>query len=357
MQSMNAPLPPPRVKITPDMETAGTLRPLELPFVVVLLADLSEGHSDTTATVDYASRSMAGIDRDSFCEFMRDKAPRLARSGITWKALANLVLNVKTSPALSLLLLDTSKPELLQDLGRTGFIGDSLLFKRIHQTQSGTYGGQPASLLVSLHEFGNGADDLVLLSRLARLAAQTHTPLIAQSPSALAKEPVRLGCEETRFIALVRPRPADGHAACWLTALVANAFSVHGWPVALQETSQLNLLETQPTQLPPGASLPHLLAATCFARHVQAILRHKIGSFLTRSNVEAFLQTWLSQYVLLDDDAPQQVWASIPLQEARIVLTDMPGHPGSYQATLFIRPRYGLTPLAEPIQLHITLAS
>ncbi|KGI78278.1 type VI secretion system contractile sheath large subunit [Oleiagrimonas soli] len=100
-----------------------------------------------------------------------------------------------------------------------------------------------------------------------------------------------------------------------------------------------------------SAMLPYMLAASRFAHYIKVIMREKVGSFLTRGNVEAYLNTWISQYVLLDDNASQDVKASYPLRAAQINVTDVPGEPGSYKATVFIKPHFQLEELTASIRL------
>jgi type VI secretion system protein ImpC len=104
-----------------------------------------------------------------------------------------------------------------------------------------------------------------------------------------------------------------------------------------------------------SARLPYMLAASRFAHYIKVIMRAKIGSFLTRANVEVFLNSWISQYVLLDENAPQEAKASYPLSQANIVVTDVPGEPGSYNAVVFLRPHFQLEELTTSIRLVATL--
>lgn len=80
-------------------------------------------------------------------------------------------------------------------------------------------------------------------------------------------------------------------------------------------------------------------------------MRDKIGSFMTRGNVESFLNTWIADYVLLDDDAPQSVKAQYPLREARVDVSEIPGKPGSYTAVVFLKPHFQLEELTTSIRL------
>ncbi|MFN9085092.1 MAG: type VI secretion system contractile sheath large subunit, partial [Acidobacteriota bacterium] len=50
-----------------------------------------------------------------------------------------------------------------------------------------------------------------------------------------------------------------------------------------------------------SAQLPYILAVSRFAHYLKAMMRDKIGSFMSRSQCETFLNQWISQYVLLDD--------------------------------------------------------
>lgn len=100
-----------------------------------------------------------------------------------------------------------------------------------------------------------------------------------------------------------------------------------------------------------SARLPYILAASRFAHYVKVIIRKKIGSFMTRANVEALLNTWITQYVLLDDNASQDVKASYPLRSAQIVVTEVPGNPGAYKATMFLKPHFQLEELTASIRL------
>ena len=100
-----------------------------------------------------------------------------------------------------------------------------------------------------------------------------------------------------------------------------------------------------------SAMLPYVLAASRFAHYIKVIMRDKIGSFMTRDNVQQFLTTWISDYVLLNDDAPQVVKAKFPLREARIDVTEVAGKPGVYKAVVFLKPHFQLDELTVSLRL------
>lgn len=100
-----------------------------------------------------------------------------------------------------------------------------------------------------------------------------------------------------------------------------------------------------------SARLPYVLNASRFAHYIKAIMRDKIGSFLTAANVEQYMNTWIANYVLLTDDAPQGTKAKFPLREARVDVREIPGKPGSYNATVFLKPHFQMEELTASIRL------
>lgn len=104
-----------------------------------------------------------------------------------------------------------------------------------------------------------------------------------------------------------------------------------------------------------SARLPYVLAASRFAHYIKVIMRDKVGSFLTKANVELYLNTWIANYILLNDDAPQNVKARYPLREARIDVFDVPGKPGAYRAVVYLRPHFQMEELTASIRLVATL--
>lgn len=104
-----------------------------------------------------------------------------------------------------------------------------------------------------------------------------------------------------------------------------------------------------------SSMLPYIMAASRFAHYIKVIMRDKIGSFMTRGNVETFLNGWIANYVLLDDNAAQNAKAAFPLREASVVVTDVPGQPGCYRATVFLKPHFQLEELTTSIRLVANL--
>jgi len=100
-----------------------------------------------------------------------------------------------------------------------------------------------------------------------------------------------------------------------------------------------------------STQLPYIFSASRIAHYMKSIMRDKIGSFASRQNVQDFLNTWLAQYVLLDDSASQEAKAKYPLREARVDVVEVPGKPGVYRAAAFLRPHFQLDELTISLRL------
>jgi type VI secretion system protein ImpC len=100
-----------------------------------------------------------------------------------------------------------------------------------------------------------------------------------------------------------------------------------------------------------STQLPYIFAISRIAHYLKSIMRDKIGSFASRQNVQDYLNTWLAQYVSLDDSAPQEIKARLPLREARVDVAEVPGKPGVYTAVAFLRPHFQLDELTISLRL------
>ena len=100
-----------------------------------------------------------------------------------------------------------------------------------------------------------------------------------------------------------------------------------------------------------SSQLQYIFAVSRIAHYMKAMMRDKIGSFSAASNVEEYLNRWLTQYVLLDDNASQEQKAQFPLREASVQVSEVPGRPGVYRAVSFLRPHFQLDELSVSLRL------
>jgi type VI secretion system protein ImpC len=100
-----------------------------------------------------------------------------------------------------------------------------------------------------------------------------------------------------------------------------------------------------------SAQLPYVMAVSRFAHYLKAMMRDKIGSFMSREEASAFLNRWITRYVTPDDSASPAAKAERPLREARIDVSEVPGKPGVYKAVAFLRPHFQLDELTVSLRL------
>ncbi|MEN3332488.1 MAG: type secretion system protein ImpC [Blastocatellia bacterium] len=100
-----------------------------------------------------------------------------------------------------------------------------------------------------------------------------------------------------------------------------------------------------------STQLQYMFAVSRFAHYLKSMMRDKVGAFMSRKNCEDFLNRWISHYVLLDDDAGQELKAQYPLREARIDVEEIPGKPGCYRAKTLLRPHFQLDELTVSLRL------
>lgn len=100
-----------------------------------------------------------------------------------------------------------------------------------------------------------------------------------------------------------------------------------------------------------STQLQYIMAVSRFAHYIKAMMRDKIGSFMSRGECETFLNQWINQYVVTNDEVGPQVKAAHPLKEARIEVAEVAGKPGVYKAVAFLRPHFQLDELTVSLRL------
>jgi type VI secretion system protein ImpC len=93
------------------------------------------------------------------------------------------------------------------------------------------------------------------------------------------------------------------------------------------------------------------MAVSRFAHYLKAMMRDKIGAYMSRADAEIFLNRWITRYVIPDDTASPEMKARCPLREARVDVVEVPGKPGVYKAVAFLRPHFQLDELTVSLRL------
>lgn len=106
-----------------------------------------------------------------------------------------------------------------------------------------------------------------------------------------------------------------------------------------------------------SARLPYLFASCRFAHFLKCMVRDKVGSTMSRAQLQEWLSEWLLGYV---DGSPltssEEYKSSHPLSAGKVRLEDIPERPGQFEARVFITPHYQLEGLSVALRLtsHVT---
>ncbi|WP_312240099.1 type VI secretion system contractile sheath large subunit [Pantoea sp.] len=107
-----------------------------------------------------------------------------------------------------------------------------------------------------------------------------------------------------------------------------------------------------------SARLPYMFACSRFAHYLKCIVRDKIGSFQTRESMQNWLNDWIVNYVDGDPvNSSQAIKARRPLAAAEVVIEDVEGNPGYYQAKFFLKPHFQLEGLTVSLRMVAKLPS
>ena len=100
-----------------------------------------------------------------------------------------------------------------------------------------------------------------------------------------------------------------------------------------------------------SARLPYIMASSRFAHYLKVMGRDKIGSFMEATDVEAWLNRWINNYVNANPGGGQESKAKYPLAAAKIEVKEIPGQPGSYNAVAWLRPWLQMEELTASLRM------
>lgn len=98
--------------------------------------------------------------------------------------------------------------------------------------------------------------------------------------------------------------------------------------------------------------LQYILCTSRFAHFLKVMARDKIGAFMERDECEHWLNRWINNYCVADPTlVGPEIKAQRPLREAKIVVRDVKGKPGCYEAVAHLRPHFQLEELGVSLRL------
>ena len=89
-----------------------------------------------------------------------------------------------------------------------------------------------------------------------------------------------------------------------------------------------------------STQLPYMMIMNRLAHYIKVIQRENIGTWKERTDLDAELNKWISQYVTEMDNPDAVTRSKRPLRMAKIVVNDVAGDPGWYSLDIFARPHF-----------------
>jgi type VI secretion system protein ImpD len=106
-----------------------------------------------------------------------------------------------------------------------------------------------------------------------------------------------------------------------------------------------------------SSMLQYILCVCRFAHYLKVIGRETLGSVKSAAEVEQRLQSWIGQFVNVNEHASLATMAQYPLREARIEVRELPGKPGAYYCTASLKPHFQLERVETSFRLVTELAA
>lgn len=159
------------------------VRSLMTAFVGHVMKGVLKWDKNISVTVETAIQAIDQEISKQLATVMHSNDFRILESA--WRGLHYLVMNSETSTTLKIKLLNITKREVFKDLDKAVEFDQSQLFKKVYESEFGTAGGEPYSVLVADYEFTNHPDDIGMLRNLSGIAAAGFCPVISAASAPL----------------------------------------------------------------------------------------------------------------------------------------------------------------------------
>jgi type VI secretion system ImpC/EvpB family protein len=102
--------------------------------------------------------------------------------------------------------------------------------------------------------------------------------------------------------------------------------------------------------------LQYVLCVSRIAHYIKIMGRDKAGSFASADECQRYIQNWLNNLCIANENASAELKARHPLREASVEIREHPGKPGSYFSVIHLRPHYQLDQMVTGVRLATELA-
>jgi len=101
-----------------------------------------------------------------------------------------------------------------------------------------------------------------------------------------------------------------------------------------------------------SAQIPYVIACSRIAHYMKIMVRERLGRFESEHTLRDYLNRWLKNLVVSQDDASQEMKAKYPLKSAQVEIIDDPdGRPGYFEATAHLQPHITFRGLRASMRL------
>lgn len=102
-----------------------------------------------------------------------------------------------------------------------------------------------------------------------------------------------------------------------------------------------------------NARLPYIFLLSRIAHYLKVIQRENIGATKDRRVLELELNTWINQLVTEMTDPSDEVQASHPLRQAKVIVEDIEDNPGFFRVKTFLVPHFQI----EGMDINLSMVS
>jgi predicted component of type VI protein secretion system len=130
------------------------------------------------------------------------------------------------------------------------------------------------------------------------------------------------------------------------------SFAWHTQSIKYLNSKKIAYYHDRPFMLP---RLPYLLACGTFVHYMKCMIRDRMSSFNSLTDMQRFLNIWISKYVSGDTDTSEHVKARRPLAAAEVVLEEVKGSSDFVIARLYLHPHFQIEDPKVTLQLPVEL--
>ncbi|ELY6396839.1 type VI secretion system contractile sheath large subunit, partial [Cronobacter sakazakii] len=330
-----------------------------------------------------------------------------------WRGLKHLVDRTDYRQNVRTEILDIAKEDLRQDFEDAPEIIQSGLYWHTYTAEYDTPGGEPVGAVISSYEFDASAQDMALLRNISKVSAAAHMPFIgAVGPKFFLKDTMEevKGPDHEKYL---WTSASFAFAANMVKSFINNGWcvqirgpqaggAVQDLPIHLYDLgtgnqvkipSEVMIPETREfefanlgfiplsyyknrdyacffsansAQKPAlydtpdatansriNARLPYIFLLSRIAHYLKLIQRENIGTTKDRRLLELELNNWVRGLVTEMTDPGDELQASHPLRDAKVVVEDIEDNPGFFRVRLYAVPHFQV----EGMDVSLSLVS